>query len=303
MTEHQSGPFSALFGALKRGELSRRQFIERSTALGMGAGVAMYCANAVTAQDASPEASPAGGAAAASERPAAGTENQERGAGGELKILQWQPPTQLNGVVATGDKDNLGATLVSESLMIRLPDGSLIPNLITEVPTVENGLLAEDLTSVTYTLLPDVKWSDGEPFTADDVRFTWEYAMDDANAAVLQNVYAQIKDIEVVDELTAKLVFVQPNPTWADSFTGMGSSVVLPKHVLEGADQATSDAFRTNPIGTGPYKVESFTPNDQVTYVVNDNYREATKPFFSRVILKGGGDPAAAPRAALQTGG
>src|SRR5699024_5057691 len=104
------------------------------------------------------------------------------------------------------------------------PDGVLAPQLITEVPTVDNGLLAEDLMSVTYHLKEGVLWSDGEPFTAEDVRFTWEWALDDANAAVLQNVYELIEDVEVVDDLTATLHFANPNPTWADSFTGMGSS-------------------------------------------------------------------------------
>jgi peptide/nickel transport system substrate-binding protein len=239
---------------------------------------------------------------AAAELPASGTENQERGAGGELKIIQWQAPSQLNGMVATGDKDNLAALFVSESLMVRNADGNLVPVLVTEVPSVENGLLAEDLTSVTFKLKEGVVWSDGEPFTAEDVRFTWEWAMDDNNAAPLQSNYAPISDIEVVDDLTAKLVFADPNPVWADAFTGAGSGIILPKHILEGADQEALDAFRLSPIGTGPYVVESFSVNDQVSYVINENYREPNKPFFSRVLLKGGGDAAAAARASLQTG-
>ncbi len=294
-----NGPFRGLFDQLKSGSISRRAFIERATALGMGAGVAMYCAD-VVAQ--TPGASPEAAAATTGELPAAGTENQERGAGGDLNIIQWQAPSQMNGLVATGDKDNMAAQLVSESLMIRDPEGLLVPVLVKEVPTVQNGLLAEDLMSVTYNLLEGVTWSDGEPFTAEDVRFTWEWAMDDANAAVLQNVYARIADIEVVDDLTVTLTFHEPNPTWADSFTASGSGIVLPKHILEGADQSVLDEFRSNPIGTGPYVVESFSVNDQVTYVINENYREPNKPFFSRVILKGGGDAAAAARATLQTG-
>lgn len=298
-------PFSALFSSLKRGEISRRAFMERSVALGMGAGVAMYCANTVSAQDGTPEASADASAspvAGVGVIPEVGTENQERGAGGELKILQWQAPSQINGMVATGDKDNLAAGLVSESLMVRLADGNLAPLLVTEVPTVDNGLLAEDLTSVTYHLKEGVLWSDGEPFSAADVRFTWEWALDDANGAVLQNLYALIADVEIVDDLTVKLVFANPNPAWADSMTGVGSSIIIPKHVLENADQAALDAFRTTPIGTGPYIVENFSANDQVTYVVNENYREPNKPFFNRVILKGGGDAAAAARASIQTG-
>jgi peptide/nickel transport system substrate-binding protein len=187
-SDFRNGPYSALFASLKQGELSRREFIERATALGMGLGVAMYCANTVSAQDGSPQASPAAGAGTI---PTARTEDQERGAGGELMILQWQAPSQLNGMVATGDKDNLAALFVSESLMVRLPDGSLAPQLITEVPTLENGLLAEDLQSVTFNLKEGVLWSDGEPFTAEDVRFTWEWALDSANGAVLQTFYEQ----------------------------------------------------------------------------------------------------------------
>ena len=50
-------------------------------------------------------------------------------------------------------------------------EAELLPNLITEVPSKENGGLNDDLTVVTYKLLPDVTWSDGEPFTAEDVRY------------------------------------------------------------------------------------------------------------------------------------
>ncbi|HWV23771.1 MAG TPA: peptide ABC transporter substrate-binding protein [Thermomicrobiales bacterium] len=293
-----SGPFSALFDQLKAGDITRRAFIQRATALGMGAGLAMYCASAVSAQDASPAASEGGAAGL----PDGGTQDQARGAGGDLKIIQWQAPSQLNGLLSTGDKDNLAAQFVSESLMVRNVDGNLVPVLVTEVPSVENGLLAEDLKSVTYNLLPDVTWSDGEPFTADDVKFTWEYAVDDSNPVVQRSIYDRTESVEVVDEHTVKMNFKDPNPTWADAFTGSGSGVVLPKHILENADEDTKTSFAFNPIGTGPYVVQEFSANDQVTYVMNENYREPNKPFFERVILKGGGDAAAAARAVLQTG-
>ncbi len=105
--------------------------------------------------------------------PAEGMDGRTRGEGGELKLIQWQAPSMLSPHVSTGEKDYLAAQLIVEPLMHYLPDGTLIPNLITEVPTVENGLLAEDLKSVTYKLLDGVTWADGEPLTADDVLFTW----------------------------------------------------------------------------------------------------------------------------------
>ncbi len=310
------GPFRHLFEEYKAGKLSRRHFIEKATALGMSVGVAMYCVNAVpvaaaqvgspaASPETSPEASPAATSllpGTAADRPAIGTENQQRGSGGELRIIQWQAPSHLSGPTATGDKDNLGASLVSESLLLRLPDGRLIPNLVKEVPTVENGLLAEDFTSVTYNLLEGVLWSDGQPFTANDVVFTWQWIMEDNNGAILQESYSQIENTEAVDDLTVRMTFTGPNPTLSDTQTGQGSSVILPAHILQGGGQEANDAFKSNPIGTGPYKVESFTANDQVTYVVNENYREPNKPFFKRVIIKGGGDAASAARAVVQTG-
>ena len=302
MFEKKQGPFTSLHHALRAGEISRRTFIERSTALGMGAGVALMVADA--AAQGTPEASPAASSVEEEVRtlPDSGTEGQTRGEGGELKIIQWQAPSQLNPLLATGDKDNLASQLVCESLLVRDVEGQLIANLVKEVPSLQNGLLAEDLTSVTYNLLEGVLWSDGEAMTANDVAFTVEWAKDPANPVVLANVYNRITEVEVIDDLTVKLMFDSPNPTWADAFAGSGSGVVLPKHILEGADENVLNEFRANPVGTGPFKVESFSANDQVTYVINENYRHENKPFFERVLLKGGGDAAAAARATLQTG-
>ena len=286
-------PYSNLYSSLKSGEISRRSFITRATALGMTTAGALMVADAVA--QGTPDASPETGGAAAA-LPDSGTEGQSRGEGGEVKILQWQAPSQLNALVATGDKDNMAAQLVRDI------EGQLVPFLIKEIPSIENGLLADDLTSVTYNLLEGVLWNDGEPFTAEDVAFTVEWANNPDNPVTQAAVYNRIIETEVIDDVTVKLTFDSPNPTWSESFAGSGSGVVFPKHILEGADEDTLNQFRSAPVGTGPYKVEDFQANDQVTYVVNEHYREENKPYFDRVLLKGGGDAAAAARAVLQTG-
>src|SRR5690606_21876593 len=79
--------------------------------------------------------------------PSAGTEGKTRGQDGELKILLWQAVTQFSMHNTSGVKDILAAQFVAEPLMYYLPDASLVPNLVKEVPTTANGLLAEDLTS------------------------------------------------------------------------------------------------------------------------------------------------------------
>jgi peptide/nickel transport system substrate-binding protein len=310
MTEGKpQGPLAALHKELRTGKITRREFTLRALALGVGMPIISFILRADTAS-ATTETSTGGrhigwGVAAQGTAgpPAEGMDGRTRGEGGELKLIQWQAPSMLSPHVSTGEKDYLAAQLIVEPLMHYLPDGTLIPNLITEVPTVENGLLAEDLKSVTYKLLDGVTWADGEPLTADDIVFTWQWVIDPANAATSAGVYEAIDSIEVVDPQTVRVVYPEPNANWFQPHAGSEFGYVYPKHVLDVEDaKAAHDAFLLNPVGTGPYKAESFSPNDQATYVINENYRDPNKPFFSRVNLKGGGDAASAARAVLQTG-
>ena len=296
--DHRPGPLRTLTHQLIAGHLSRRQFVERATALGLGASAAITVAHAVTAQTPSPAASPA---APASGRPSVGTEGQTRGAGGDIRFLIWQTPTHLSPHTSTGSKDTFAGTLVLEPLVHYLPDTSLSPNLVTEIPSVENGLLAEDLTSVTYRLIPGITWSDGEPFTARDVVFTWEWITNPDNAATSIGNYTAITQAEAIDDLTVKLSFAGPNPFWTLPFVGTTSGHVYPEHVL-GSGGVSIDEFQLKPIGTGPFVVESFTPNDTGVFAINEAYREPNKPYFSRITVSGGGDAVSAARAAIQTG-
>jgi peptide/nickel transport system substrate-binding protein len=303
------GPLAALHKKLRTGDMTRREFTLRALALGVGMPIVSFILRAETASATTagaPLSRQIGWGVAAqgvAGPPAEGMDGRTRGEGGELKIIQWQAPSMLSPHVSTGDKDYLAACLIMEPLMHYLPDGTLIPNLITEVPTVENGLLAEDLKSVTYKLAEGVTWADGEPLAADDVLFTWQWVIEPANASTSAGVYEEIESIEVVDPLTVQVFFANPNATWFQPHAGTEFGFVYPKHVLDAEDgKAAHDAFLLNPVGTGPYKAESFSPNDQVIYVINENYREANKPYFERVNLKGGGDAASAARAVLQTG-
>lgn len=290
-------PVRQLTTDLRRGRITRRRFIAATTALGLAPAMSAMLANNAMAQSATPAASPS-----AAMRPDAGTEGQERGAGGDLKLFQWQAPTSLSPHVVTGSKDFLGAMLVLEPLIHYSPESEMIPNLITELPTVANGTLADDLSWVQFSLLPNVTWSDGEPFTAEDIAFTIGWVQDPANNSVNQGVFAPITQMEVIDPLTVRVSFDGPNPFWFDPFTGTATGFVYPKHILDGGGEEANNAFMSAPIGTGPYKVDAFSPNDQATYSINDRYREPNKPFFSSVLIKGGGDAVAAARSVLQTG-
>lgn len=289
---------------LRTGAIDRRAFIRRATALGLAPGLATVVAYRVSAQDATPvgEAAEEDIFASNGSPRDTGTENQTRGEGGELRIIQYQAPTNLSPHASTGYKDFDAAQLVVEPLLGYLSDAQLYGVLVDEVPSLENGLLAEDGLSVTFRLKEGLLWSDGEPVTAEDIKFTVEWVLNPDNASTSRSKYEPIAGVEVQDELTAVVTFSEPNPFWFEPFTGYTLGTLYPKHVFEAGGTGAADAFVLKPIGTGPFKVVSFTPNDEIQYEVNENYREANKPFFSSVYLKGGGDGAASARAVLQTG-
>ncbi len=310
------GPISRLCAQLTEGSISRRQFMERAAATGIGAGMALFLANAnaviasggskngyavYPGQDGTPSGSPTG----TGQAPAVGMEGRTRGEGGELRIIQWQAATTANSHQSVGTKDFLVSSTVQEPLMHYLEDGSLIPNLITEVPSVENGFLAEDLSTVTFTLQEGILWSDGEPLTSRDVQFTWQWvaAADNANASVNFDVWNAISGVETPDELTAVVSFTSPAANWFEIFTGGTYGAILPAHSFNDEPVAANNPdFLLRPIGTGPFVITEFVPNDLVLLAANENYRDANKPFFATINLKGGGDAPSAARSVLQTG-
>jgi peptide/nickel transport system substrate-binding protein len=227
-----------------------------------------------------------------------------RGGGDLLRILFWQAPTNLNPHFSQGDKDAVPSRTVLEPLSNYDNDGNLQPVLITEVPSLENGMLASDGTSVTYKLKEGVVWSDGEPLTAEDVRFTWEFVVNEATAATTFATYDVIEDIEVVDDLTVTLHFKDANPQWFGPFTGGYVGQVLPSHILKDfvGEKARDAEFNLKPIGTGPYKVDEFRPGDVINLSINETFRDETRPYFKQVEWKGGGDATSAARAVLQSG-
>jgi peptide/nickel transport system substrate-binding protein len=249
-----------------------------------------------------PAAAPTTAAGAPTTAPAAAA-NGSRGGGGPLRVLMWQGPTILNAHLAQGTKDAIAARFQMEPLMTVGADGSLSPVLAAEVPSKDNGGLSADGTTVTYKLKQGIMWADGQPFSADDVVFTYQYVSNPDTAATTLGLYTDVQSVEAVDPNTVKLTFKAPTGGWYVPFVGTGGHI-LPKHALQQyVGTASRDApFNLKAFGTGPYMVSDFKPGDALTLVPNPNYREPNKPYFSEINIKGGGDAPSAARAVLQTG-
>lgn len=228
----------------------------------------------------------------------------ERGADGELKILYWQAVSTMNPYLSAGIKDVQGSSLVLEPLAGFDPKGAVFPRLAAEIPTKENGGLADDLMTVTWKLKPDLKWSDGSAVTADDVVFTANYCMSPEGGCAQLSLFDGIEKVEAVDPLTVKITFTEPKSNPLQAFVS-SNAPVLQKAQFEaclGAAAPTCTEQNFKPIGTGPFQVVDFKTNDVVQLTANPNYRDPAKPAFATATLKGGGDAVAATRAVMETG-
>ncbi len=277
----------ALIEDVRAGTLPRRSFLQQMVGLGLTAPMAsMMLMHAGVAQT---QAAPA-------------YKPTKRGGGGALKVLWWQGATLLQPHFANGTKDQEGSRIFYEPLAVWDNDGNLVPILAAEIPSRENGGLSADGKSVIWKLKKGVTWHDGQPFTADDCVFTWEYARDPATAAVTIGVYKDVK-VEKIDSHSIRVSFPKPTPFWAEAFVA-AEGMIIPKHLFAPYIGAKSREAPTNlkPVGTGPYKFVDFKPGDMVRGEINNDYHMPNRPFFDTIEMKGGGDAISAARAVLQTG-
>ena len=228
----------------------------------------------------------------------------ERGMDGELKILFWQAVSTLNPYLSGGTKEVYSSSIVIEPLARYDEKGELAPTLVTEIPTVDNGGVSADMMSMTWKLIPDVKWSDGTPFTAEDVVFTWQYCTAPDGGCAQAAQYEGVKSVEAVDPHTVKITFSEPKYYPYSAFVGAQSPIIQKAQFKDcvGAKAPGCTSANFGPIGTGPFVVKDFKPNDVITFEANPNYRDPAKPAFATVTLKGGGDATSAARAVLETG-
>ena len=125
----------------------------------------------------------------------------------------------------------------------------------------------------------------------------------EGGCAQLSN-FDDVASIEALDELTVRIAFDVAKPYPYSVFVG-SQTPILQKAQFEncmGARAPECTEANFNPIGTGPFRVTDFRPNDVITMEANPNYRDPAKPAFATLTFKGGGEASAAGRAVLETG-
>ena len=201
-------------------------------------------------------------------------------------------------------------TLESESWdpMRDSTSGGLIKHLFEGLMTWENGELAlgcaesvtpsDDKLSYDIIIRDDAKWSDGQPVTAEDFKYSWLRQLNPENAAKYCSYLYWIKNgeeyntgaakedevgLEVAGDKELKVTLKAPCAYFEELLAG---KVYLPvrSDVVEQSETWWSDPATC--IGNGPYKLESYTANDSMVLVKNDNYREADKVYINKVTAR-----------------
>jgi len=226
------------------------------------------------------------------------------GSDGDLKILYWQAASTLNPYLSGIGKDVDAAALVVEPLARFDPQGNLIPLLAADIPTKENGGISADMTSISWKLRQGIKWSDGGDLKASDVVFTWKYCTAPGAGCAASNAFDGVKDIVAKDDQTIAIKFAQPTPYPYIPFVSSTMPVLQEKQFKDcvGEKIASCSAQNFAPVGTGPYVVKEFKPNDVAVFSINPKFRDGDKPHFASVSIKGGGDAMSAARAVFNTG-
>lgn len=164
--------------------------------------------------------------------------------------------------------------LLFNGLMTHDADDQLVPGL------AQNWEYDEASYTYTFRLRSGVKWHDGEPFTAEDVRFTIECIMDPENGSENAPNYEDVAQITVPDAQTVCFRLTGPNAAFLEYMT----MAILPEHLLAGEDMQESAFFRS-PVGTGPYRLESWDVGQSIVLVKNEDYYLGV-PKIDRVIFK-----------------
>lgn len=246
--------------------LSRRTFIRASALLGAGVSLAA-CAPRVAAP-AAPAAAPA--APGNSTTSDAGTPKR----GGVLKAAFSADPAGFDPVRGPSGMSHVVIEQVYSTLMALDPDAKPYPELAESYEASPDGL------TYTFKLRKGIKFHNGDPFTADDVKFTFDRLRAKDSGYSYTSQVETIKSVDVVDPQTVKFTLTQPTGPFLIYMAFPGSSIVPKKLVESGHD------LNAKPIGTGPFKFVSYEPRNAIKFERNNDYFQEGKPYFDAMEYK-----------------
>ncbi len=131
-----------------------------------------------------------------------------------------------------------------------------------------------------FHLRPNVKFHNGQTMTAEDVKYSIDRVLDPKTASPWRNWFDTIEEIKVIDPLTVQMNLTSPYPGLLGSFAGMRASGIIPKGLAE------RENLKVRAIGTGPFKLVEFVPQDHITYARHPDYWDQPLPYLDGMTFK-----------------
>ncbi len=203
---------------------------------------------------------------------------QEPTAGGTLLVASDGDPRTLSGLYANDGQSLMVVTYLAEPLVL---GGENWGDAI-EPALAESWDVSEDGLEYTFHLRPNVLWHDGEPFTAEDVLFTYNAVLLEENAIAWRSNLIQNGvpfGFEVVDDLTFKVILSEPDAT---VLTALGIPIV-PAHAFDSLNVIDAP-YNTNPISTGPFRFVEWNSGENVILEANPDYWRGA-PLLDRIVV------------------
>lgn len=183
-----------------------------------------------------------------------------------IYAITGDPGNDINTITTSGRFDLMAERMLYSPLYNYYGDDDMTMLLAESIE------VSDDFTQMTAHLRKDVKWSDGEPFTADDVVFTYEKIMefDYANGHDGLVYDGQKTAAEKLDDYTVR--FTTPFPVPAIRELVGGEKFIMPKHIYEGDEKLDNNPKNAAPVGTGPYTLAGYSAGQYMMFAANPDY-------------------------------
>ncbi len=214
--------------------------------------------------------------AIAAASPSSAQEEPKRG--GTAVFALEKDPTYLTRDLTTNSETGTIGCILYQGLMGIDAGGIPYPLLAKSVDISDDNL--------TYTfVLNDVRWQDGEPLTASDVKFTFEEVSGKHSPTFMRTMTA-IDTIEVVSDTEITIKLKAPYGPFLMALTCPQGAAILPEHIYSGTDPLTNPASNTAPVASGPFLLQEWVRGSHLRLVRNPDYWEEGKPYLDEVIAQ-----------------
>ncbi len=182
-------------------------------------------------------------------------------------------PSRINPILSTDSASSEVAGFLFNSLIKYDKHAKIVPSLAV-------GYEFSNLTTLIFHLRHDITWSDGAPFSAEDILFTYNTIISPKIFTPYASSFKHIKSVEALDDYTVKVTYKYPYfkalETWMME--------ILPEHILKNDKDLMTSKFNFAPIGTGPYTLKKFTTSSDIELDANPHYF-VHKPYIDQIIF------------------